>query len=552
MQDQAFPSRRPRVPQLAALAVLAAALGAAPASAQLRLLRIQGTVPGGSAFVSAGVGDVDGDGIADLAIGAPSDRTNGGYAGRLELRSGRDGRVLRSWFGAPGASLGWSVAGPGDVDRDGVPDVAAGSVTANYQGRERAGTVTVFSGRTGAVLRLWGGTSSDDWLGSTLDLAGDLDLDGAPDLIAGAPQNGNPVGSYEAGYALLISPRQDRVLRRLAGSNSGDEFGNAVAGCGDVDMDGIDDVIVGAPLETFLGDRGGCVRVFSGRTGAVLHLFTGRRGSDHFGIGVSGAGDVNGDGYADLLTGGIDMIYANRSGEACLYSGRDGSLIRVIPGVANGSMFGRWVGPVGDFDGDGADDIWVGAPMEMPTGYVRIYSGRTGALLSEIAGNGGGFGAYGRSVGDLDGDGWAELAFGAPMEGGAGAVHVFSTRPVSTYGLGCSTRRQKPELELSVARVGGTCNVDLDARRPRQPVSLLLSPIPDLPLPLDAECALYIDPAQSFLVASTVTGQRGEVRIPIRVPLDPRLVGLELALQALLQDNARFELSNGGLLEIRG
>ncbi|MBL8901062.1 MAG: VCBS repeat-containing protein [Planctomycetes bacterium] len=551
MQVHAISSRRLRVPQLTALALVSAALGAAPAFSQLRLLRIEGAVPGGSAFISAGVGDVDGDGIADLAIGAASDRTNGVYAGRLEIRSGRDGSILRTWLGAPGEGLGASVAGPGDVDRDGVPDIAAGSITANYQGRNKAGTVTVFSGRTGAVLRVWGGTNADDWLGSTLDIVGDLDRDGALDLIAGAPQNGNPVGSYEAGYALLLSPRQNRVLRTLVGSNSGDEFGNAAAGCGDVDMDGIDDVIVGSPLETFRGDRGGCVRVFSGRTGAVLHVFTGRRGSDHYGIGVSGAGDVNGDGYADLLTGGIDMIYANRSGEARLFSGRDGSLIRVIPGVANGSMFGRWVGPAGDFDGDGADDVWVGAPMEMPKGYVRIYSGRTGALLSEIAGNGGGFGAYGRNVGDLDGDGWEELAFGAPMEGGAGVVYVFSLRPTSTFGLGCSTRRQKPELALSVARIGSVCNVDIDARRPRQPVMLLLSPIPDRPLPIDNGCALYVDPAQSFVVANTLTAQRGEVRIPIAVPLDARLVGVELALQALIQDNARLELSNGGLLEVQ-
>lgn len=542
---------RPRLPRAGLGAILLSCITASNAEAQLRILRFEGAVEGGSAFVAAGVGDVDGDGIGDLAIGAPTDRTNGGFAGRLELRSGRDGSILRTWFGQRGDSLGWSVAGPGDVDRDGVPDVAAGAVTASFEGREKAGTVTIFSGRTGAILHLWGGDLADDWLGSTLDVAGDVDRDGVQDLIAGAPQNGNPIAGYEAGYARIYSPGRGRVIRTFVGTRSGDEFGNAVAGCGDVDRDGHADVIVGAPLETFLGDRGGCARVFSGRTGRVLHTFTGRVGSDHYGIGVSGAGDVNGDGIPDLLVGGIDMIYANRAGEARLYSGRDGRLIHVLHGVANGSMFGRWVGPLGDFDHDGADDVWVGAPMEMPHGVVRVYSGRSGALLAEITGNGGGFGAYGRIVGDLDGDGAHEIAIGAPMEAGRGAVHVYSTRSTSTLGLGCSTRRRyTPELSLSPAHLGGLCQVDIQARRPRQPILLLLSPIPDLPLAIDARCTLYVDPAQTVLAASALSGARGATRVAIPVSSDPGLLGAELALQAILQDRSHLELTNGGLLRI--
>jgi hypothetical protein len=223
--------------------------------------------------------------------------------GLVRVYSGSDGAVLYEFHGAPGQeSLGYSLGVAGDVDRDGFPDPIVGAPLA----MSTAGRALVFSGLDGSLLRDWQGDAAGDWFGIAVDGVGDLDLDGSDDVIVGAAQfRTSP--PFATGYARVFSGMDGSLLHELSGDAEKDGFGWSVSGTADFDGDQVGDVIVGSSARY--------AKAFSGRDGSLLYTI--RTGSPYGILSVGGTDDVDGDGLAELLVGDR---YAGLNGQASVYS----------------------------------------------------------------------------------------------------------------------------------------------------------------------------------------------------------------------------------------
>jgi len=338
-----------------------------------QLFRFDGSAAGDLlGFSVSGAGDVDGDGFADLIVGAlladPSGLNN---AGSAFVFSGADGSQLFRFDGAAADDrLGFSVSGAGDVDGDGFADLIIGAYFADPNGISQAGSAFVFSGADGSQLFRFDGSAASDLLGNSVSGAGDVDGDGFADLIVGAFA-ADPGGLADAGSAFVFSGADGSQLFRFDGSAASDLLGNSVSGAGDVDGDGFADLIVGARQAdpNGLGNAGSAF-VFSGADGSQLFRFDGAAADDLLGWSVSGAGDVDGDGFADLIVGAwlADPGGLRDAGSAFVFSGADGSQLFRFDGQASSDFLGFSVSGAGDVDSDGFADLIVGAFGADPSG----------------------------------------------------------------------------------------------------------------------------------------------------------------------------------------
>ena len=220
-----------------------------------------------------------------------------------------------------------------------------------------------------------------------------------------------------------------RVIHTFTGVQDG-YLGWAVSELADIDGDGVTDLIAGEPNTP---DAAGNTWVYSGRTGGVLHKFSGAPG-DNQGYAVADAGDTDGDGVHDVITGAPNVDPAAGPGVAYLYSGRTGSLLRLFRGAHTGDQLGAAVASASDQDRDGRADVLIGAPGSdaggEDSGRAFVYSGRRHTLLRKLdAGRAGAaFGAGTDWTPDATGDGVPDLIVGAGAGGplGNGAVHLFS------------------------------------------------------------------------------------------------------------------------------
>ena len=261
----------------------------------------------------SGAGDVDQDGFADVLVGAPSEDTGAGPgAGQAYVFSGQDGSVileLASPNEEEGGTFGYSVAGAGDVDRDGVADVIVGAVNEEpgAQGGCRpgpcpinAGRAYVFSGRDGNVLLQLLSPNQEERgeFGISVASAGDVNQDGSADVIVGAKQEDPGTSPVDAGRAYVFSGRDGSLLAEIVSPNevAQAQFGSSVAGAGDVDQDGFPDLLVAAGVDHR-------VYVFNGRDMSLLSDLGTPEGALFFGSSAANAGDVNGDGIADQIVG---------------------------------------------------------------------------------------------------------------------------------------------------------------------------------------------------------------------------------------------------------
>jgi len=335
---------------------------------------------------------VNGDGYADVIVGAPG--VNSG-TGKIYLfqgsAAGLTGSAASPTFSASGEGAGayfGGVASAGDVNGDGYADVIVGASGANSS----TGKIYLFQG-------------------SAAGLTGSA---------------ANPAFS-------------------ATGETAGDRFGGSVAGAGDVNGDGYADVIVGARA---FDEYRGKVYVFhggpwglTGSAASPAFSATGERAGDEFGVSVAGAGDVNGDGYADVIVGkyGSDISdFAGNPpwGKVYLFQGSAAGLIRPaafsIYGGRN-TCFGVHVAGVGDVNGDGFADFIVGAPCGGDyTGMVHLYQGGAAGLTVRAAFSASGeapsnfFGTSSAGAGDVNGDGYADVIVGAPgYSGSTGKVYLF-------------------------------------------------------------------------------------------------------------------------------
>ncbi|MDC0434809.1 calcium-binding protein, partial [bacterium] len=387
-------------------------------------------------------GDINGDGLDDVIIGASAARPNGvrtagesyvvfgnrdiGNGGSLNLSdlNGVNGFVIN------GIDLndqsGNSVSGAGDFNGDGVDDVIIGAFQADPNGADGAGESYVVFGSldvgTGGLLNLSdldgvngfviNGLDQYDNFGGSVSNAGDINGDGMDDVIIGAPGADlnepfvpAPYGSG-ASYVLFggrdVGSSGSLNVSDLDGVNGfaingimgGDNSGISVSGAGDFDGDGVDDMIIGA--SGIYGIRQSHV-VFGGGgvgTDSSLNLLDldGDNGfainpinfSDYVGASVSSAGDINGDGVDDVIIGapGGDPNEVSNAGENYVIFGRGdvgggGSLNLsdlnrvngfVINGIDQDDNSGRSVSSAGDFNGDGVDDVIIGASRADPNG----------------------------------------------------------------------------------------------------------------------------------------------------------------------------------------
>ena len=406
-RDAPWPSS---LPVAALFAALAAELVAAPAltaqvTQQVWCAELPNTV-----FATSvdGLGDVDGDGVPDVVIGAASTVASP-WLGETRVVSGATGATLWS-FG----SLGEVVACAGDVDGDGTPDVAtaSGTLWPFWPPETVDGYAAVRSGANGGLLLSWPEPPDVRSFGSSIDGAGDVNADGSPDIIVGAPVADSP-GHTNNGRVQVLSGADGGVLLDLHGAKSGGNAGASVAGVGDLDGDGRADVAFND--HAMIGVSVNVVRVVSGATGATLHLLIGPGSS----AVVDAAGDVDGDSVPDVLA-----AFPATAGSVRVYSGLDGAVLLQVPGPVVRAR------ALGDVSGDGVPDV----AMQPTAGQVRVLSGADGALLYALSGPPS-FGDALAGVGDVTGNGKSALAVGTPQEAagpeGTGRARLIAFDPPS-------------------------------------------------------------------------------------------------------------------------
>lgn len=372
-------------------------------------------------FINRVMGDVDNDGVLDAGVGVPESTAGGANSGKVYIYSGRTGRLIREHLGAPNDFLGWEMSGVGDVNRDGFDDYVIGAPqTFNFSAFFGTGKAYLHSGATGELLHTWTGVAFADTFGLLCagagnvieNLSGDINGDGVPDILISAPLH--DAAATNAGRVYVYSgANYDEVIHVIDGEGFNDRFGFSVGGLGDLNGDGRGEFVVGASNGG--PQNRGRAHVFDGATGTQLPFspFDADATGLNFGhLFSSGPGDVNGDGTFDIFVADIsNNVFGVATGRAYVFSGSDGSLIHVWTGEA--ALEGMGVGRgAGDVNFDGHADIIVSSfrsgLIAEAAGKTFVFSGSDGSILRTITGT-------------IEGDrqGWSTVAIGDVNDDGA-------------------------------------------------------------------------------------------------------------------------------------
>ncbi|MBK6505303.1 MAG: FG-GAP repeat protein [Ignavibacteria bacterium] len=328
-------------------------------------------------FSVSSAGDVNGDGYSDVIIGAYGEFVFNSYTGRAYI-----------FFGGPsmdnvpdvtmagetvGGRYGWSVSTAEDVNGDGYADVIVGALSySSSKGRSYIYFGGVLPDNTADVFMY--GEAAGDEFGVSVSTAGDVNGDGYSDVIIGADQYSSNTGRA---YIFFGGSSPDNTAdMTLTGEAINSYFGRAVSCAGDVNGDGYSDVIVGEPANTSATGRS---YIYFG--GTLLDnnpdvTLQGETTGSRFGFFVSTAGDVNGDGYSDVIVSAYG--YSTWTGKAYVYFGgssMNNTADLTMTGEATFNYFAQNVSSAGDVNGDGYSDLFVGSPSYATVGRTYIYLG---------------------------------------------------------------------------------------------------------------------------------------------------------------------------------
>ena len=365
-------------------------------------------------------GDVNDDGYSDVIVGAYGYNSNTGrtyiYYGGVSMNSIADvimtGEEANNLFG-------FSVSESGDINGDGFADVIVGG----YGYSSSKGRAYVYYGGTvmnNVVDLFMTGDSALNYFGYSVSGGGDVNGDGYADMITGAYGNNSSKGKAYV-YTNTMTG-EDIPDITMTGEGSGDFYGN-VNSAGDVNGDGYDDVIVGAYYYNGVGVSSGRAYIYFG--GLIMNniadvILSGQSANARFGISVSSAGDVNNDGYSDIIVGAAGNL--SSTGKAYIFFGgaaMDNIPDVVLTGETVDSYFGFPSKLAGDVNGDGYDDVIVGAYLyDNAKGREYLYYGGANmnsvpdaVMTGEFAGDK--FGLSISSAGDANGDGFDDIIIGA-------------------------------------------------------------------------------------------------------------------------------------------
>ncbi len=391
----------------------------------------------------ASAGDVNNDGYDDFIIGAYSYDNGQQNEGRAFLYYGSSSGLSSSWnwsqeSNQEGALYANSVSSAGDVNNDGYDDVIVGAVYYD-DGQSDEGRIYLYHGSSMGLSTSPSASLTSNVtfasFGRSVAEAGDVNGDGYDDVIVGSYQYSN--GQTSEGLAFVFNGSASTIESSPSWYSESNQsfayFGCAVAGAGDVNGDGYDDVIVGAySYDNGQSDEG---RVFayygssSGLSSSANWSAEGNQESAYFGCTISSAGDVNGDGYDDVIIGAY--CYDNGQtdeGRAYVYygssSGLQSSPAKTYEANSIYAYLGMAVSTAGDVNNDGYDDIIIGAYNydngDSTEGRAWIYLGSSSGLSSTAYWIGKGhqmddlYGWFGTTAGDVNNDGLDDIVVGAP------------------------------------------------------------------------------------------------------------------------------------------
>lgn len=420
-------------------------------------------------FSVATAGDLNGDGFSDVVVGARGatlGQTGEGaayvYYGSVNGISAAPSVVLQS--DQVQAGFGSSVGTAGDVNGDGYADLAVGAWRwDNVNLGDQAGGVFIYYGSATGIstvadqLLAPPGNHAGDFFGANIACAGDINNDGFSDLIVGAYLAS--YGQTEEGVAFIYMGSATGLsatpAHRLERNNGASHFSRSVSSAGDVNRDGYSDVVIGCSRWDNVYNNDGAAFVYYGGPNGLglgfnpnpsIVLYGDGTAESNFGWSVSVAGDTNGDGYSDIVVGAYrDENGQTDEGTAWIFygsaTGLSQSSYTKVESNQAGAWFGRSVSTAGDMNGDGFADVMVGATLfgygEVQEGVAFLYLGSAAGVSTTVATyfqinvTGAHLGESCGVAGDVNGDGYSDVIVGADAYYLTGAAFVFHGGPRS-------------------------------------------------------------------------------------------------------------------------